>query len=170
MDEIILMINFRNSLVAGETLDAKVCHATATDITAVFVGPGKHTLNFTQAGEEWTITQATADWSPGLYRWQLWVESPAGKSVCGTGRMKVEASLADLPEGTDNRTTAEKNIEAIETMLGGKASSAVKRYRINNRELENYSITELLALLTYWKGVRRRQLPRRPGRNLRVFL
>ncbi len=164
------MVNFPKQLVAGETLEAKVTHATATSITVIFVGPEKKTPDFAKVGDVFTLSEVTDGWTAGKYAWQLWVETPGGKSVCGSGRIDIAASLADIEPGTDTRTTAEKNIEAIETMLAGKASSATKRYRINNRELESYGITELLQLLEYWKTERRKERgPRRP-RHLRVHL
>lgn len=165
------MVKFPHNLVAGETLDVRVCHATATSITIIVAGPAKHTLTLIKSGDEWAITQETDEWAAGLYKWEAWIHTTAGKSVGGSGRFTLTASLASAEDGADNRTLAEKNIEALETMLSGKASSGVKRYRINNRELENYSLTELTDLLTYWKGVRRRERSRgRLGPNIRVAL
>lgn len=166
------MVISRNNLVAGETLTASVCRASATSVSAIIVGPGKFTLPFTLEGDAWKLSADTAAWPPGLYRWQMWVVSAAGKTMEATGRLTIEPSLESVEAGADNRTTAEKNIEAIEAMLGGKASSSVKRYRINNRELENYSLAELTTLLDYWKRVRRseQRRNRRIGPNLRVSL
>jgi hypothetical protein len=163
------MVNICNTIIAGETLAAKLSHSTASVVRAIFVGPTKHDENFAQTGTEWSLAVDTAAWSPGVYSWQLWLTTPAGKSVGASGKLTIEPSLADVEAGADNRTTAEKNIEAIETLLAGKATNATKRYRINNRELESYSITELLDLLKYWKGVRTAESPRRP-RHLRVSL
>lgn len=165
------MVTFRN-ITAGETLNGRLCHASATAVSAVFAGPASQTLDFVKNGDEWDVSTETDSWLPGLYAWQLWITTAAGKTVGASGRMTVAASLANAEPGTDMRTTAQQNIEAIEAMLTGKASNPVKRYRINNRELESYSLTELLALLEYWKGIRRRgrRQRRRLGPNLRASL
>ena len=42
-------------------------------------------------------------------------------------------------------------VEKLEAMLEGNASKGVRRYKINNRELERYSVSELMEMLTYWK-------------------
>lgn len=39
----------------------------------------------------------------------------------------------------------------LEAMLAGNASDGVKSYAIGGRTLERYSVTELLALLEYWR-------------------
>lgn len=164
------MVNFPRNLVAGETLTAKLSHPTATAVSVIFVGPGKHTLPFTQAESECSLTQATDAWAAGVYAWQLWVTNAGGKSLCGSGRMIVAASLENLEAGADTRTVAERNIEALEAMIGGTANLTTKRYRINNRELEKYSISELITLLEYWKKQRRAERPRRQGPHIRVKL
>ena len=52
----------------------------------------------------------------------------------------------------DIRSTARQIVEKIEAMIAGNAGEGVRRYKINNRELERYSVAELLQLLSYWKA------------------
>lgn len=169
MDEI--MVTLPHSIVAGENLCASLTHATATAVSLVLVGPEKKSPAFTQEGQEWKLSEDTAGWPVGAYAWQVWTESAGGRCVTGSGRLQIAADLATLDAGADPRSVAEKNVEAIEAMLGGTANLSTKRYRINNRELEKYSISELMQLLEYWKSqVRAKKPRRREGPHLRVRL
>lgn len=164
------MVTLPHSIVAGETLCARLTHATAASVSLVLVGPGKKTLDFIQEGQSWNLSEDTAGWAVGAYAWQVWTESPGGRCVASSGRLQIAADLATVDAGEDPRTLAEKNVEALEAMLGGTANLSTKRYRINNRELEKYSISELMQLLEYWKGQVRAKKPRREGPHLRVRL
>jgi hypothetical protein len=168
MDEI--MVTLPHSIVAGETLCTRVTHPTATAVKLVMVGPDKKETDLTAVGTLWSLAEDTTGWPAGAYAWQLWSESPGGRCVLGSGRLQLAADLSALEAGADTRSTAEKNVEALEAMLGGNANLSTKRYRINNRELEKYSITELMQLLDYWKGQVRAKKPRRDGPHLRVRL
>ncbi len=164
------MVKLPNSLVAGETIVSAICHPTATAVALVLVGSQKHTAAFTQSGNEWRLSQPTAAWDAGAYAWQLWVDTPGGRSVAGSGTLVLQVSLEGIEAGTviDNRNEAQRNLDAIDAMLAGKASAGVRRYRINNRELESYGIDELLKLREFWAGKVRAGKPRRRYPHMRV--
>lgn len=43
-------------------------------------------------------------------------------------------------------------IATIETVLAGKASDDIKQYEINGKNIERYSMSELISLINYFKG------------------
>jgi hypothetical protein len=66
-------------------------------------------------------------------------------------RLRVLPSASSIAPGTDVRSNAAKAVANIEAMLSGTASLEARRYRINNRELERYTVGELLQLLSFWR-------------------
>jgi hypothetical protein len=148
------MVAFPTSITAGETLKACLSVAGAASVVAYVVGPGKQTVEFDQDGDTWQTSTDTAGWAAGLYRFEVWVSLDDRTSrIEERGTLTVAASLEDTEggEGYDPRTRAQRMVEKIEAMLEGNASAGVRRYRINNRELERYSVSELMDLLAYWK-------------------
>ena len=65
--------------------------------------------------------------------------------------MAGNIQLDDVLGVGDERTTARTIVENIEAMMKGNATEGVRRYKINNRELERYSVAELMQLLSYWR-------------------
>lgn len=141
-------------MIKGETLKLFVTASTATAVEFRFGGPETRTVAATQSGSEWSISTATTAWTAGVYRWQAWAtEADASVAVIAEGTFDLEAPLAV----GDVRDPARKVVENIEAMIAGNASQGVRSYKINNRELERYSISELLSLLSYWKAQARRE-------------
>jgi hypothetical protein len=73
------------------------------------------------------------------------------------------------------RSQAQKNVDALEAMVSGTGAQLVHRYKINNRELQNYSVKELLELLSYWRGRLQNEKRKARGESLvgpdiRVFI
>lgn len=136
-------------MTKGETLKLAVTDTEASAVEFRFGGPQAKTVAATKDGSEFAISTPTTTWHPGNYRWQAWATYPDQTvAVIATGAL----DLADTLGVGDVRTTARKIVEMIEQMIAGNASEGVKSYRINNRELERYSVAELLQLLNYWKN------------------
>lgn len=132
----------------GETLKLSVTDAEASGVEFRFGGPQVKTVVASKDGTEFSISSSTSTWTAGFYRWQAWASYPdQTAAVIGTGTLE----LTDVLAVGDQRSTARKTVEAIEAMMQGNASEMVKKYKINNRELERYSAAELLQLLTYWR-------------------
>ncbi len=142
------------SIVAGETFTARIC-AAGTGVIAYFRGPSSHDVNAIAVGNDWEISADTSGWEHGEYRWQAWVTLGGGeKKAVADYPLTVRASLVET-EAKIQKTRAMDVVEKLEAMMaGGNIAEGVKRYRINNRELENYSVAELLSLLKYWRGRR----------------
>jgi hypothetical protein len=148
------MVAFPAEITAGETLKARMSVSGASSVVAHIVGPSKQSMTYTEDGTKWTGEADTADWSPGAYRFEVWVSFDDGtRRIEERGTLTVAASLETEEGGTefDARSRAQRMVEKIEAMLEGNASKGVRRYKINNRELERYSVGELMEMLAYWK-------------------
>lgn len=148
------MVAFPATITAGETLKACASVSGASAIVAHIVGPSKQSVTYAEADGTWTGEADTADWSPGVYRFEVWVTLDDGtRRIDERGTLTVAASLETEEGGEDfdARTRAQRMVEKLEAMLEGNASKGVRRYKINNRELERYSVGELMELLAYWK-------------------
>jgi hypothetical protein len=149
-------------MIKGETLKIQVDDAAATAVVIKLGGPETKSITAQAHGSEWTASTSTSAWAPGFYEWQAWASYEDGRtSVIWRGNFKLEDALGI----GDRRSTAQRNIEAIQTMLEGNAGEGVRRYRINNRELERYSVAELLQLLSYWKAELKREERAEAGRS-----
>jgi hypothetical protein len=149
-------------MIKGETLKIQVTDALATAVEFRFGGPQTRTITGTKSGDDWTGTQSTSAWTAGFYEWQAWATyADASVAVIDRGNFPLEDSLAV----GDRRSVAKQNIDAINSMLTGNAAEGVRRYKINNRELERYSVAELLQLLSYWKAELKKEERAEAGRS-----
>lgn len=149
-------------MIKGETLKLAVLDSEASAVEFRFGGPETKTVAATGDSGEWTISTATAAWTHGSYAWQAWATYPDGTvGVTSSGKFDLDAALAV----GDIRTTARKIVGMIEAMIAGNAPEGVRRYRINNRELERYSVAELLQMLNYWKNQVRLEERAEQGRS-----
>ena len=148
-------------LISGETFRAEY-QTPAQSVTIRFAGPSSHTATLTQTGNVWKAAVQTEGWPAGLYWFDVQAQDAEGnKWTLSRDRLELKPSLSNLPE--DSRTDAERMVEMIEAMMAGNASAGVRRYKINNRELERYGVDELLKLLTFWRN--RLAKERRKGRG-----
>jgi hypothetical protein len=149
-------------MTKGETLKLSVTDGSAASVEFKFGGPQTRTIAATKSGTEFSLTADTATWTAGLYVWQAWAtNADATKSIIATGNV----DLADALAVGDVRSVARQNVEAIESMLSKNAGEGVRRYRINNRELERYSVSELMQLLSYWRERMKREERVAAGRS-----
>ena len=151
-------------MTKGETLKLSVSDGSASSVEFRFGGPQTRTVSATKSGSDFSISSDTSAWTPGVYAWQAWATyADATKAIIATGNL----DLIDALGVGDVRSNARKMVEMIEAMMAGNASEGVRRYRINNRELERYSVAELMQLLTYWRERVRRE-ERRGGLGPRI--
>lgn len=148
------MVAFPDTITAGETLKACVSASGVTSVVAYIVGHEKHVVTFAEDSGSWKAEEDTTGWLAGPYAFEVWLTIDDGtRRIERRGTLTVAASLeSTVPgDGFDPMTRAQRMVEKIEAMLEGNASSGVRRYRINNRELERYTLAELMELLAYWK-------------------
>ena len=137
-------------ITKGETLELSVGAPDALSVEFRFGGASTPTAAAaTLTDGLWKVTIDTASWTAGNYVWQAWgTFAGSVKRIVASEAFTLAPALAT----GDLRTTAAKIVEMIEAQMAGNASEAVRRYRINNRELERYSVGELMQLLGYWKN------------------
>ena len=94
-----------------------------------------------------TATAATtAAWAAGTFSWHEWVEKAGAKHAVASGSAVLVADPRTATGTLDIRTPAAVALDAVRALLQGKATTGQAQYSINNRSLQSYSITELIAL------------------------
>lgn len=108
-------------------------------------------ITTTQDSDDSTLHRAqvaastTAVWMAGEYSWASWVEKATEKySVSGgSTTLKPDPRVVAI---LDSRSTARTALDNVRAVISGRASSGVLSYRIGERQLQNYSMAELLQL------------------------
>lgn len=87
---------------------------------------------------------ATQAWSPGVWHWQAYITrtSDSARVTVAEGTFEVVANRATST--VDPRSHAKRMLDAIETLLEGKAADDVDEYSINGRSLKKIPVAELV--------------------------
>jgi hypothetical protein len=107
------------------------------------------TITCTASGEQHraqVAAGATAAWAAGTYSWHSYVTKAAESYSVATGSIQLLANPRTTTSGLDLRTNAQIALDAVQATLSGKATSGTSSYRIGERELRSYTITELIQL------------------------
>lgn len=110
-------------------------------------GKGKITFDSIEQGDDHLINvlaSTTAGWAAGNYDWRASVKKSDYVFTVGSGRVVVNAAFSAAT--LDARSQARRTLEAIESTLEGRASSATAEYEIAGRKLKYIPIPELLQL------------------------
>jgi hypothetical protein len=130
---------------AGYTLAYYFANATsafAIKDAAVVASGDTYVIDFT----------ASAAIPPGRYRWQGYVTLAGVRSTAVEGWITVTPNLgAGTP--VDARSPARALLEAIDTLLAGRALTDTTKYTIGNRSLEKMSLLDLMSArsLVAWR-------------------
>ena len=108
---------------------------------------------------------ATSEWSPGLYWYSLRANNGTDVHEVESGQLSVSVDLASAGDDYDGRAHAERVLEAIESVIEGRANRDQESYRINNRELRRTPIGDLLKLRDHYRLEARRIRNARRGRK-----
>lgn len=145
-------------LIRGETFRLSATVPGASSVAVRLHGPTTTEVSAINEGGEWTATSATDDWLAGGYVLEVWATMPdASKHVVSRSNFIIRDSGFET-------SIAAQAVANIEAMLAGTASELVREYQINNRRLANYSVDELLKLLSYWRN--RLQVETRKDMNI----
>lgn len=147
-------------LTQGETLtiEKTVAGASAVEVRLGGASTGTHAM--TADGSCWSVNIDTAEMEPGEYVAQVWATLTGGvQRIVSTETFRLLGAL----KAGDMRTDARKALDMIDTMLSGQAKEGVRRYRINNRELERYSVDELLKLRSHFAAEVQKENRRNKG-------
>jgi hypothetical protein len=114
-------------------------------------GPAAITLTATQDADDPTLhriqvaASTTAGWTSGVYSWASWVQLGSEKYDLASGVIKFHPDPRTAT-ALDTRSDARIALDNVQALLAGRATSGVLSYRIGERQLQNYSMSELLVL------------------------
>lgn len=135
-------------------------------MTAVLRGPGQINLTATavERGHQFKVLAAdSATWQPGEYWWSIRASKTGSTVEVAKGQLTVLADLAAVSAPYDGRTQNQIALEAINAVLGKRATRDQERYTINNRELWRTPIADLLKLRAFYAVQVKRECQRLKG-------
>lgn len=138
------------------TLTAHLRGGVAIDLLAVADGTD-HAFNAAAA--------VTAEYTPGRYQLTLRATNGTAVEEVQNSAVDILPDLATVTSPYDGRTDNEKALEAIDAVLGKRASLDQERYRINNRELYRTPIADLLKLRSFYATAVRREKAKNSGQS-----
>ena len=149
-------------LTAGETLTVTQDIADALSVQLRIGGAKVSAHAMTSVDQTWSVNVSTSTWPAGNYVLQIWATyADETTRIVGTSRLELSAAVSL----GDPRSIARISFDNIKLMLAGQAKEGVKSYKINNRELERYSVAELLALKSHFAAEVIREERRERGNN-----
>ena len=149
-------------LTAGETLTVAQDIADAVSAELRIGGAKVSAHAMSAVDQTWSVNVDTSTWPAGNYVLQIWASFADDITrVVGTSRLELSGAVSL----GDPRSIARISYDNIKIMLAGQAKEGVKKYKINNRELERYSVSELLALKSHFAAEVIREERRERGNN-----
>lgn len=145
------MIEIPETITKGEALEISDSIAGVDSGELFLRGPSIHDENAVIDGDTFTFTVDTVTLEAGLYSLAIWLVIDGTNTLITQSRLEVLANIGDETEPSDQRSQAERIVDALEDFIERGASSPNRRYKINNRELERYTMSDLLDLLNYYK-------------------
>lgn len=137
-------------------------------LTVLLRGKQNIDLTATAEGSQHRLSASaaqTATWLAGDYWFSMRATRGDDVVEVETGSITVTPDMATLTEGHDGRTQAQIALDAINAVIGKRATLDQQRYRINNRELYRESIAELLKLRSFYRLEVKREQQKACGRN-----
>ena len=137
-------------------------------LTVLLRGKQNIDLTATADGSQHRLSASaaqTATWLAGDYWFSMRATRGDDVVEVETGSITVTPDMATLTEGHDGRTQAQIALDAINAVIGKRATLDQQRYRINNRELYRESIAELLKLRSFYQLEVKRERQKACGRN-----
>lgn len=109
---------------------------------------GKITVTASASGDDHLVAIAaatSANYAPGTYSWQATVTKAAERYTVATGSLIIDPDLASEAGGFDDRTTAQRLLDAVEAVLANRATRSDLEYEIAGRRMKSMTHGELLA-------------------------
>lgn len=131
--------------------------ASVIDLAAVAEG-SQHRITASAA--------TTAAWTPGNYWYSIRATSGDDVVEVEQGSLVVTPDMANAVAGFDGRSQAQIALEAIDAVMGKRATLDQERYRINNRELYRTPIGDLIKLRAYYANLVRQEKAAACGKSL----
>lgn len=102
-------------------------------------------ISSSASGDDHEVSLAaatTADYTTGVYQFAAYMTKGSDRYTVDTGSIEILANYATQTT-LDTRSTAKKMLDAIDSLLVGKASKDVFSYSIGGRSLTSLTIEEL---------------------------
>lgn len=106
----------------------------------------------------------TAAWAPGRYSYVIRASDGADVHSVESGEVVIAPDLAAAGENFDGRDHVRKVLDAIESVIEGRASIDQQSYTINNRSLQRTPLSDLIKLRDRYRAELSAQKARRKGR------
>lgn len=165
--------NLPDKIGAGLTFSALLTltayPAPAWAVSVLLRGPSVINLEAVAEGSQHRIkadATTTGNWQPGVYWYSM--RATRGDDVVEVeqGHITISPDLANAAAGFDGRSQAQVALDAIDAVLGKRATLDQERYRINNRELQRTPIADLIKLRSYYAAQVRNEKAAASGKNL----
>src|SRR3972149_3035963 len=140
-----------SEIVAGDTLKFKKSlsdyPATIWTLTYYLLKSGTQiTFSGTADGTDHLINVAnttTAGWTAGICKFESYISKTGERYEISSGTIEVKPNLATQTSGYDTRSHAKKVLDALESLLEGKASRDVMQITINGQSISKLTPDEL---------------------------
>lgn len=159
------------SLTAGDTINWLIAvpdYPASAGWTLKYNGlcaAGRIALTSTPSGDSHAVAVAkttTADYVAGVYSFTKYVESTTERVTLDTLTIQVLPDLAAMTTAYDNRSQAQKILDAIDNTINGTATSGMLAMTIDGTRLEKMTPEQLLNLRGVYAGLVWRE--RNPGK------
>ena len=119
-------------------------------VSATDNGDGSHLVTITAA--------ESVDYKVGIYRWQAYVTKGAERYKVREGRVEVKPNFATQSSGYDGRSHVKKVLEALQSMIEGKATKDQMSYTIANRSIERMPVEDLIKWKNHYERLYQNEL------------
>jgi hypothetical protein len=112
-------------------------------------GSGSQEFSATASGDSHVFSvpaATTSSWTPGVYTWFMWATKGSDVKNVESGETTLLPNPRTATGSLDLRSEAQQALDAVRATLRGTASAGQRSYTINGRQLERYSIAEMIAL------------------------
>lgn len=141
------------TFTAGDTVRLRltVADASAADggtLTLALAGASTLTASGVAAGAAWDVTlpaSETAALERGTYAWRTRLVEDGVTRTVGSGVVTITPDLATLAPG-EAQSWDEKTLAIVEAALTGTITGEMRRYMIAGRQVETFSLKELIDL------------------------
>lgn len=165
--------NLPDKIGAGLTFDRLLTltayPAPEWSVTILLRGASVIDLAAVAEGSQHRITASTATtaaWTAGNYWFSIRATSGDDVVEVEQGSLVVTPDMANAVAGFDGRSQAQIALDAIDSVMGKRATLDQERYRINNRELYRTPIGDLIKLRAYYANLVRQEKAAACGKSL----
>ena len=132
---------------------------TGTFYLAPLLGGTGYNVTATTLNNDFEVKAApsiTATWTAGEYRWFFQVAN-SDSYILEEGIVKILPQISAL-SGIDSRSTVKKVLDALNSLIEGKATKDIETYSIAGRSLTKMNMRDVLRWQKYYKELYRREL------------